>query len=165
MLVYPNINPYYQSIFMVACINITLATSLTLINGFTGQFSLGQAGFMAVGGYTTAALTIFVLPMLGLPASSDLLQQGFFLVALLVGGIFAAICGYLVGLPSLRLKGDYLAIVTLGFGEIIRVVLLNIEFLGGARGLSGIITIPAGAPVPFRISGRYGETFFIHHDS
>ncbi|MGE3262902.1 MAG: branched-chain amino acid ABC transporter permease [Bacteriovoracia bacterium] len=140
VLVYPNINPYYQSIFMIACINIILATSLTLINGFTGQFSLGHAGFMAVGGYTTAALTIFVLPKLGIAASDGFFQQLFFLLSLIVGGAFAAFCGYLVGLPSLRLKGDYLAIVTLGFGEIIRVMLLNIEFLGGARGLSGIIT-------------------------
>jgi branched-chain amino acid transport system permease protein len=134
-LVYPNINPYFQSIFLVAAMNIILATSLTLINGFTGQFSLGHAGFMAVGGYAAAACTTFLLPSLNLNGPSTEL---FFLGALFAGGIAAAIGGYIVGLPSLRLKGDYLAIVTLGFGEIIRVILLNMNSLGGARGLSGI---------------------------
>ena len=133
--IFPNINPYYQTIFIVAGINITLAASLTLVNGFTGQFSLGHAGFMAVGGYTSAALTYYVAPKLNLDAPS---MQGFFLGSLLAGGLLAAVFGYLVGLPSLRLKGDYLAIVTLGFGEIIRVILLNVDSLGGARGLSGI---------------------------
>lgn len=133
--IYPAINPYYQSIFMVAAMNIVLATSLTLINGFTGQFSLGHAGFMAVGGYAAAALTTYLLPTLGW---SMPLQLFFFFGALVVGGLFSAVGGYVVGLPSLRLKGDYLAIVTLGFGEIIRVALLNIDYLGGARGLSGI---------------------------
>ena len=134
-LFYPSINPYYQTIFIVAAINITLAVSLNLINGFTGQFSLGHAGFMAVGGYTSAALTFYILPTLGL---SEVPTQLFFLVAILCGGILAAVGGYLVGLPSLRLKGDYLAIVTLGFGEIIRVILLNVNSLGGARGLTGM---------------------------
>lgn len=134
---YPNINPYYQSIFLVAMMNIILATSLTLINGFTGQFSLGHAGFMAVGGYCAAALTVYLLPKTGFAAYVGG-EQFFFLGSLIAGGILAAIGGYIVGLPSLRLKGDYLAIVTLGFGEIIRVGLLNIDSLGGARGLSGI---------------------------
>jgi branched-chain amino acid transport system permease protein len=135
---YPAINPYYQSIFLIAMMNIILATSLTLINGFTGQFSLGHAGFMAVGGYCAAALTTFLLPQWGL-ASYVGGAELFFLLSLVAGGLMAAIGGYIVGLPSLRLKGDYLAIVTLGFGEIIRVVLLNIDWLGGARGLSGIV--------------------------
>lgn len=132
---FPNINPYFQTIFMVACINIALATSLTLINGFTGQFSLGHAGFMAVGAYTSAGLTFYflsTLTALGIPTTVV------FLAALMAGGLLSALAGYLVGLPSLRLKGDYLAIVTLGFGEIIRVVLLNVEVVGGARGLTGI---------------------------
>jgi branched-chain amino acid transport system permease protein len=132
---YPSINPYFQSIFLIAMMNIILATSLTLVNGFTGQFSLGHAGFMAVGGYCAAALTTFVLPKLGWTGP---MTSVFFLVALIGGGLLSAVGGYIVGLPSLRLKGDYLAIVTLGFGEIIRVVLLNIDSLGGARGLSGI---------------------------
>lgn len=134
--IYPSINPYFQSIFLIAAMNIILATSLTLVNGFTGQFSLGHAGFMAVGGYGAAALTTFLLPKLGWAGPSEMF---FFFGSLVAGGLFAAIGGYLVGLPSLRLKGDYLAIVTLGFGEIIRVVLLNIDSLGGARGLSGIL--------------------------
>lgn len=134
-VVYPNINPYFQSIFLIAAMNIILATSLTLINGFTGQFSLGHAGFMALGGYCAASLTAFVLPNLGLSGPLELV---FFFFSLLAGGILAAIGGYVMGLPSLRLKGDYLAIVTLGFSEIIRVVLLNMSFVGGARGLSGI---------------------------
>jgi len=136
-VVYPGINPYFQSIFLIAMMNIILATSLTLINGFTGQFSLGHAGFMAVGGYCAAAITIFVMPKLGVSAYVGG-EQFFFLGSLILGGILAAIGGYIVGLPSLRLKGDYLAIVTLGFGEIIRVGLLNIDSLGGARGLGGI---------------------------
>jgi len=136
-VVYPGINPYYRQIFLIAMMNIMLATSLTLVNGFTGQFSLGHAGFMAVGGYCAAALTVYVLPKLGMHSyvGGD---EFFFLGALIAGGVLAAIGGYIVGLPSLRLKGDYLAIVTLGFGEIIRVTLLNIDSLGGARGLSGI---------------------------
>lgn len=135
LVVYPGINPYFQSIFLVAAMNIILATSLTLINGFTGQFSLGHAGFMAVGGYGAAALTTYLLPRLGW---SGALEPLFFFLALIAGGLVSAVGGYVVGLPSLRLKGDYLAIVTLGFGEIIRVALLNIDALGGARGLSGI---------------------------
>lgn len=135
LVFYPSINPYFQSIFLIALMNVILATSLTLVNGFTGQFSLGHAGFMAVGGYGAAALTTFLLPKLGW---SGPMEGVFFFLALVAGGIFSAVGGYLLGLPSLRLKGDYLAIVTLGFGEIIRVGLLNIDSLGGARGLSGI---------------------------
>ncbi len=135
---YPGINPYFQSIFLVAAMNIILATSLTIVNGFTGQFSLGHAGFMAVGGYCAAALTTYLLPKLGWTGP---LATLFFLGALVAGGLLSAVGGYIVGLPSLRLKGDYLAIVTLGFGEIIRVVLLNIDSLGGARGLSGILIL------------------------
>jgi branched-chain amino acid transport system permease protein len=132
---YPNLIPYHQSIFMVAGINIILATSLTLTNGFTGQFSLGHAGFMAVGGYTTATLMQLVFARIGGPIEAQ------FLLSLFGGGLLAAGFGYLVGLPSLRLKGDYLAVVTLGFGEIIRVILLNVDALGGARGLSGIAVL------------------------
>ncbi len=139
--VFPNINPYYQTIFMVSGINIILAVSLTLINGFTGQFSLGHAGFMAVGGYAAAALTYYVMPKMIGSSSSNFMEQVFLFAAVVVGGIVSAICGYLVGLPSLRLKGDYLAIVTLGFAEIIRVVFLNIDSLGGARGMTGLKTL------------------------
>lgn len=136
-LVYPALNGYQAQILLLAGINILLATSLTLINGFTGQFSLGHAGFMAVGGYTAASLTYYLVPKLGLTGVSEI---SFFGLSVLAGGITSAICGYLVGLPSLRLKGDYLAIVTLGFGEIIRVCFLNVDAVGGARGLTGIKT-------------------------
>ena len=131
-------NPYYSDILLKIGINITLAVSLNLINGYTGQFSLGHAGFMAVGAYTSAAITMFVGPHVIGANPSTALSTTWFVLALYVGGLVAAVAGILVGAPSLRLKGDYLAIVTLGFGEIIRVVFRNIESLGGALGLNGI---------------------------
>ena len=132
---YPNLNFYYQDIFLAAGINVILAVSLTLVNGFTGQFSLGHAGFMAVGAYWSTALSLFLLPTLGL---NDFNAQLFWFGNMITGGIMAGFFGWVVGLPSLRLKGDYLAIVTLGFGEIIRVALLNTNSLGGPRGMTGI---------------------------
>ena len=117
----------------VACnigISIIMAVSLNLINGYTGQFSLGHAGFMAVGAYTSAMITNRFGDVGGLIAS------GIFIFALLAGGVTAAVAGLLVGIPTLRLRGDYLAIVTLGLGEIIRVILQNMDSVGGARGLS-----------------------------
>ena len=115
---------YHVQILSLCCINVILAVSLNLINGFTGQFSLGHGGFMAVGAYFSAYLTInFQTP---------------FSIALGLAGLLAGMVGLAVGLPALRLKGDYLAIATLGFGEIIRVTILNIPALGGARGLAGI---------------------------
>jgi branched-chain amino acid transport system permease protein len=120
-------------------INIILAVSLNLVNGYTGQFSLGHAGFMSVGAYLSAAITLLLGPRLLGDAGGTAVQQGLlFLGALLVGGLGAALAGLAVGIPSLRLKGDYLALVTLGFGEIIRVVFQNVEALGGALGLNGI---------------------------
>lgn len=132
------INPYFFTIVMYAGINIILAVSLNLVIGFTGQFSMGHAGFMSVGGYASAYLTTTLMQAHPGLFSSAASQAGIFLLALLAGGLLAAAVGFLVGLPSLRLKGDYLAIVTLGFGEIIRVVLLNIDAIGGARGMAGI---------------------------
>ena len=136
-------NPYIVQVVMLCGINVILAVSLNLINGFTGQFSIGHAGFMAIGGYGSAMITMHggsgwaaALAASGIPAA--LAQAGPLLVALLGGGLLAAMAGYLVGLPSLRLRGDYLAIVTLGFGEIIRVLILNIDAVGGPRGLPGI---------------------------
>lgn len=135
------INPYFFDVIITIGINVILAVSLNLINGYTGQFSLGHAGFMAVGAYASASLTLFVGPKI-LPAGEGTgvmaATQAWFFLALLGGGLAAAISGLLVGIPSLRLKGDYLAIVTLGFGEIIRVIFRNIEPLGGALGLNGI---------------------------
>lgn len=132
-----SINPYYFSIIMYAGINIILAVSLNLVNGFTGQFSMGHAGFMSIGGYFSGFITLKVLelhPQFETGPMSWIL----FGAALLAGGILSGGIGYLVGLPSLRLKGDYLAIVTLGFGEIIRVAIVNMDSIGGARGMSGI---------------------------
>src|ERR1041384_4593470 len=111
-------------------IAVILAVSLNLVNGLTGQFSIGHAGFMAVGGYVSA-----VMLMRG---PQDDPYRIFFSLALLAGGGAAALAGWLVGKPSLRLRGDYLAIVTLGFGEIIRVIIENTAFFGGAIGLSPI---------------------------
>ncbi|MBN1504180.1 MAG: branched-chain amino acid ABC transporter permease [Candidatus Eisenbacteria bacterium] len=137
------VNPYLFQILILCGINITLAVSLNLINGFTGQFSIGHAGFMAIGGYTSAALTYYLGPhvlagVAGDGAAATVAGQAFFILSLLAGGAASAVAGFLVGLPSLRLRGDYLAIVTLGFGEIIRVAILNIDAIGGARGFTDI---------------------------
>jgi branched-chain amino acid transport system permease protein len=134
--------PYFAGIFVAIGINALLAVSLNLVNGITGQFSLGHAGFMAIGAYTAAALSTG--PLASLFADPTLSQAGVAL-CLLAAAALAGLAGWLVGLPSLRLRGDYLAIVTLGFGEIIRVALLNSEPLGGARGFIGIPGA-AGAP-------------------
>src|SRR3984957_1710413 len=111
-------------------VNIILAVSLNLINGYTGQFSLGHAVFMAVGAYTAAVLTN------QFSGSNPELADAVFPAALVGGGLIAAVAGLLVGIPTLRLRGDYLAIVTLGFGEIIRVIFQNMDSIGGARGYS-----------------------------
>jgi branched-chain amino acid transport system permease protein len=140
-LISGRIDPYYLDVVTKIGINIILAVSLNLINGYTGQFSLGHAGFMAVGAYSSAAVTMFAGQrfLAQVPASVHTLATiGLFVSALFLGGLVAALAGFLVGAPSLRLKGDYLAIVTLGFGEIIRVVFRNIDSLGGALGLNGI---------------------------
>ncbi len=133
--------PYPLRIITLAGINIILAVSLNLINGFTGQFSIGHAGFMAIGAYGAGFVAVELGPRLQPllsplpPAIGDAVLV---LVSLGVGAVLAALGGLVVGIPSLRLRGDYLAIVTLGFGEIIRVFILNIETIGGARGYSGI---------------------------
>jgi branched-chain amino acid transport system permease protein len=126
-------NKYYLGIVIDIGINVILAVSLNLINGHTGQFSLGHAGFMAVGAYTAAKISILFSDKI--PAQ---LAPVLFLVALVCGGLLAALSGLAVGVPTLRLRGDYLAIVTLGFGEIIRVVLQNMECVGAASGLKNI---------------------------
>lgn len=115
------LNPFYVNTLMLIGINIILAASLHLIIGITGQFSIGHAGFLAVGAYASAIFTM----KLQLP----------FPVALIVGGVVAALAGVVIGVPSLRLKGDYLAIATLGFGEIVRIIFLNIDYVGGASGM------------------------------
>ncbi len=120
------INAYLQATMVTICVNIMLAVSLNLVTGFTGQFSLGHAGFMAIGAYSTALITMSIPTVWG------------FVLGLITGAVLAAVLGFLVGLPTLRLRGDYLAIATLGMAEIIRVLLLNMGFTNGAAGLSGI---------------------------
>ncbi|MBI3944287.1 MAG: branched-chain amino acid ABC transporter permease [Armatimonadetes bacterium] len=131
--------PYLSFILVRVGIWVILATSLNLINGITGQFSLGHMGFAAVGGYTAASITVLLGPRLGVdPANPGPADPLVFFAALVCGGVAASVAGVLVGLPTLRLRGDYLAIATLGFGEIVRVALLNIPALGGAAGFKGI---------------------------
>ncbi len=127
-------NPYYLRVLVNCGIAGILALSLNLVNGCAGQFSLGHAGFMAVGAYVSMTLSTVAFP--GSLWSTDL-GVG---LAIVLGGLVAGFAGYLVGLPSLRLKGDYLAIVTLGFSEMIRITFLNISAVGGARGMYGIPT-------------------------
>lgn len=152
-------NGYTQLIFLFMFVNMILALSLNLVNGFTGQFSLGHAGFMAIGAYVSGYLSLKTMgvgaTLMFLPPPLEFLNFPIFAVC---GGLAAAAAGYLVGLPSLRLRGDYLAIVTLGFGEIIRVVLLNTEAVGGARGLPGV---PGPGEI---IVGEYGfSPFFMSY--
>ena len=128
----------YAFIGVMAGINVILAVSLNVVNGFTGQFSIGHAGFAAVGAYTAAKITTGMhgLQIMGLSAGVS--DQVVFFLALAAGMVMAALMGLIVGMPSLRLRGDYLAIVTLGFNEIIRVIIENTPFLGQATGISGL---------------------------
>lgn len=119
---------HYQSLLVPIGINVILAVSLNLTVGFLGELTLGHAGFMSVGAYAGCLFSVYC----DLPAAIE------FPLALLIGGIAAAVFGIIIGIPVLRLKGDYLAIVTLAFGEIIRSVITNLDFLGGAGGLRGI---------------------------
>ena len=138
------IDPYSTQVILFAAINVILAVSLNLVMGETGQFSLCHAAFMAVGAYTSALLTGRALPFF-LPHCSwtgtSVASQLWFLPVLIVAGVVAALAGVIVGGPSLRLRGDYLAMVTLGFGEIIRVLLQNTDVVGGSRGMEGILPV------------------------
>ncbi|WP_462410157.1 branched-chain amino acid ABC transporter permease [Neobacillus sp. Marseille-QA0830] len=116
------LNPFYVNTLYSIGINIILAASLHLIIGITGQFSIGHAGFLAVGAYVSAIVTM----KLALP----------FPIAIVAAGLAAAVAGLIIGIPTLRLRGDYLAIATLGFGEIVRIAFLNIEYVGGASGMT-----------------------------
>ena len=109
------LNDYLFSTLTTLCINIILAVSLNLITGFTGQFSLGHAGFMSIGGYVCALISMRIPTVPG------------FLLGVLTGALAAALVGFIVGLPTLRLKGDYLAIATLGMAEIIRIIFFKFE--------------------------------------
>lgn len=120
------INDYLQATLATICINIILAVSLNLITGFTGQLSLGHAGFMSMGAYICALVTMRMSNITG------------FFIGVFLGAISAALLGLIVGLPTLRLRGDYVAIATLGMSEIIRIVFLNLKITNGAAGLNGI---------------------------
>ncbi|HEY8422976.1 MAG TPA: branched-chain amino acid ABC transporter permease [Thermoclostridium sp.] len=122
------INDYIFSTLVTIGVNIILAVSLNLITGFTGQFSLGHAGFMSIGAYTCAIITLRYSTVFG------------FVGGVIAGAVFAAIVGFFVGLPTLRLKGDYLAIATIGMAEIIKILFRNVleDITNGAAGLSEI---------------------------
>lgn len=120
------LNDYYMSAIVLICINIILGVSLNLVVGFTGQFSLGHAGFMAVGAYVCAIINMNMDSTAG------------FLIGIFAGALLAALVGILIGIPTLRLRGDYLAIATLGTAEIIRILFLNLKITNGAVGLNGI---------------------------
>ncbi|MGE5613759.1 MAG: branched-chain amino acid ABC transporter permease [Bacillota bacterium] len=120
------ISPFLRLTLATICINIILAVSLNLITGFTGQFSLGHAGFMSIGAYTCAIITLRMPTLSG------------FILGVFAGAVAAAIVGFVIGLPTLRLRGDYLAIATLGMSEIIKVIFLNLKITNGAAGLNGI---------------------------
>ncbi|MBM6683332.1 branched-chain amino acid ABC transporter permease [Collinsella intestinalis] len=142
------ITRYQSTVLEQVGIYIILAVSLNIATGYLGQLPLGHAGFMSVGGYGCAIFITRMMPVLGLTARDFVTGSPvcvFLLIGgLLVGGVCAAICGIIIGIPALRLKGDYLAIITLAFSEIIRVVMLNIDAVvgfkltGGAAGLTGI---------------------------
>ncbi|MCY1082200.1 branched-chain amino acid ABC transporter permease [Archangium lansingense] len=142
-------SPFATYLLSIMAVNVILAVSLNIVNGMTGQFSIGHAGFMAVGAYLTGVTSLALkdVALSFLPVAVS--DQVFLVVSLLVGGTAAALAGFLVGLPSLRLRGDYLAIVTLGFGEIIRVAVTNTEAFGRALGLSGIPQTSSVAMVGF----------------
>ncbi len=133
------VSEYHAHVATMSLYYVILAVGWNILAGYTGQFSLGHAGFMALGAYSAAAITYYLGAPFGaalhhLPGADTIL----FVLALVAGGLVAALAGLLVGIPSLRLRGDYLAIATLGMGEIIRVVILNLDFVGGARGFTGI---------------------------
>ena len=117
-------NTYIEGILILAGINLMAVLGLSLLTGFTGLFSFGHAGFMAIGGYTSAMLSV----KFGCP----------FIPALLIGGLTASLISVIIGRLTLNLKGDYFCIATLGFGEAIRLILDNVQYFGGARGWPGI---------------------------
>ena len=125
---------YIQGICTTACYTIIMVASLNLVVGFMGEFSMGHAGFVSVGAYAAAIVS-------GLLAGKGLPDFGLFLIAILAGGLAAGLMGVLVGIPALRLRGDYLAIVTMAFAEIIRVCFCNFSMTGGGKTMSGILKL------------------------
>lgn len=127
------INRYNSTIFIFVLISIIMASSLNIATGFLGQLVLGHAGFMAIGAYTAALIAISVNT-----ATGGIGDVPLFLISSFGAALLAALAGLLVGAPALRLKGDYLGIMTLGFGEIVRVIITNLSITNGAQGLTGI---------------------------
>ncbi|MGA9348687.1 MAG: branched-chain amino acid ABC transporter permease [Anaerolineae bacterium] len=124
------LNLYLQQVIMYVGINIILTISLNLVNGYMGEFSVGHAGFMAIGAYASSLLTVLVFPRSWGPFV--------FPLVLFLGGLAAALAGLIVAFPSFKTRGDYLAIVTLAFNMIIKSVLENIDAIGGPRGFMGM---------------------------
>ncbi|MGD9909809.1 MAG: branched-chain amino acid ABC transporter permease [Candidatus Izemoplasmatales bacterium] len=122
---------YYSTILVMVMVYIIMATSLNITTGFLGQLVLGHAGFMALGAYSAALTALALAPYIGSPLL-------LFFISAIVAMIVAALAGIIVGTPALRLRGDYLGIMTLGFGEIVKVILTNLEITNGAQGLTGI---------------------------
>lgn len=152
-LIIDNIREDLVSVLILCGLYATLAVSLNLINGITGQFSIGHAGFYAVGAYVGGAWTMLIRPLVekSLPILHTGTQMGDHLnliIALALGTGCAGLTGLLVGLPSLRLRGDYLAIVTLGFGEVIRIIILNLDIVGGPRGFTPITALVNDHGIP-----------------
>ncbi|MCE1165446.1 MAG: branched-chain amino acid ABC transporter permease [Bacteroidetes bacterium] len=160
-LIKDSIDPYYYTILIYIGINIILASSLNLINGFTGQFSLGHAGFMAIGGYLSIALATYFGPFFQSTfGTGDFGQNMTFVILMIISGIAAALVGLLVGVPSLRLKGDYLAIVTLGFSEIIRVLIQGMDVIGASQGYRGVYIYDNGVKSLQMIEGAQNGFMF-----
>ncbi|MDR1832880.1 MAG: branched-chain amino acid ABC transporter permease [Fusobacteriaceae bacterium] len=163
------LSPYIQGIMMTTCIAIVMSTSLNLATGFLGQVTLGHAGFMSIGAYTSAIVTCTLRDagILTGSAGADITR---FLFGMLCGGVLAAIFGVFVGIPALRLKGDYLAIITLGFGEIIRVVIQNMEITRKGRSYIGIdslsnlyvvfwVMVTSVSVIYALVNSKYGRAF------
>lgn len=158
-----SIDPYFYTVIIYIGINIILATSLNLINGYTGQFSLGHAGFMAIGGYLSIALSTYFAPFFQSTFGTGAFGNAItFIIVLIAGGTAAALVGLLVGVPSLRLKGDYLAITTLGFAEIIRVVIQNMDVIGASQGFRGVYIYANGVKSPQMVQdlGEMSNIFY-----
>jgi branched-chain amino acid transport system permease protein len=163
---------FYTKVVMDAGIAIVLAVSLNIVNGMTGQFSLGHAAFMALGGYATGLVTYYGSLLIWGSTARDTAFLGagdwLFVAGCLVGGLVGLVAGYLVGLPSLRLRGDYLAIVTLGFGEILRVLLQqtnptidNVNALRSAS-IGQLVPPPVGGAVGFNGLPTYTNVFWVY---
>jgi branched-chain amino acid transport system permease protein len=127
---YGVLNQYVILIIMYVGINIIMTAALNLVNGYMGEFSVGHAGFMAVGAYTASLISIRLFP--------EGTGQILFPLALIAAGIVTALVGFLVAIPSFKTRGDYLAIVTLAFLMIVKSVFENIDAIGGPRGLLGM---------------------------